>query len=872
MIDYFVGQGRNSDAAALELWCVMFVPTPEVRALPSRGALIGAVIIHLYILTASAEAQQCQPTGANQTCTNSLVLSGTTTGILDTGVPNITNAVSGVIEGSYYSGGFGGGSGVASIGAANVTNLGSISGAVYGINSGIGDYSGNSRTTITNYGTITNAGTAGTAAIVLYDFGTVTNYGRISTTGNQTQAIQFQSQNTTQSEVVINYGTILSDIANVGTNGLVSVTNYGTISGSPDNAIQGLPVNVLNYGVINGGIASNTGKSLVANYGLIQGHIAGKDGISLINYGQIINSLDADILEGFGGNNTIDNYGLMAGSIALDQPPFRGVNSITNHAGGTLNSGARISLGLSNSLINAGNLSPGGPGIIETTSLIGDLLNTETGKYLIDIDQNGQSDLLIVSGLVTLRGGTVQVLAQGGTYVPGMSYLIIDKRSAGPVSGTFASATTNLAFLTPNIIYDGGDGNDVVLTLLRTLSSGANAFLSFCSVTQTRNECRVASALDLFPDNALLLALLNQTAEGARQAFDTLSGEVHATVAGLLADDSRYVREAILGRLMQASATKSNGHVASLGNSGLQVALMDSQSMALGNDDKASHNIPPAYSSGPIFWVHAFGAWGNFDGNGDAAAANRNLGGFVSGMDARAVGSWRVGLAAGYSQSNLDIDARHSSADVESFHLGGYGGGMAGPFALRGGGTWTWNDIDTSRAVVFPGFYEREKASYDAGTGQLFGEVAHPTTVWGMGIEPFAGLAYVSIDGENFHERGGNRAALNGRGTDENVGYSTVGFRAASTMHWESILVTPHVSAAWQHAFDDISPDATLTFTSTGIGFTVYGMPLAENTALIDAGLDLALSPNTEAGVSYSGQFGEGVQDDAVRGRLTLLF
>jgi len=56
--------------------------------------------------------------------------------------------------------------------------------------------------------------------------------------------------------------------------------------------------------------------------------------------------------------------------------------------------------------------------------------------------------------------------------------------------------------------------------------------------------------------------------------------------------------------------------------------------------------------------------------------------------------------------------------------------------------------------------------------------------------------------------------------------------------------VTPHLSAAWQHAFDDVTPDAGLTFAATGIGFTVT------------------------AGVSYSGQFG----DHAIKGRFTWLF
>ena len=37
----------------------------------------------------------------------------------------------------------------------------------------------------------------------------------------------------------------------------------------------------------------------------------------------------------------------------------------------------------------------------------------------------------------------------------------------------------------------------------------------------------------------------------------------------------------------------------------------------------------------------------------------------------------------------------------------------------------------------------------------------------------------------------------------------------------------------------------------------------------MDAGLDVALGENPTAGVSYSGQFGEGVKDNAVEGRFT---
>ena len=78
---------------------------------------------------------------------------------------------------------------------------------------------------------------------------------------------------------------------------------------------------------------------------------------------------------------------------------------------------------------------------------------------------------------------------------------------------------------------------------------------------------------------------------------------------------------------------------------------------------------------------------------------------------------------------------------------------------------------------------------------------------------------------------------------DQNVGYTTVGLRAAQTMQWAGMTVTPNGSVAWLHAFSGVTPDASLAFASTGIGFTVYGVPLAQDSALIDAGLDLELGP-----------------------------
>lgn len=151
----------------------------------------------------------------------------------------------------------------------------------------------------------------------------------------------------------------------------------------------------------------------------------------------------------------------------------------------------------------------------------------------------------------------------------------------------------------------------------------------------------------------MFLDVLFQNADGARAAFDALSGEIHASVAGMPADDSRYVRDAILGRLVQASYTNNAGELASLAAAGPQVASLDSQAMALGYDHKAHKRARRGYGPGIAFWTHAYGAWANFDSDGNAATANRNLGGFVSGMDAAIGGSWRAGVATGASFSKV---------------------------------------------------------------------------------------------------------------------------------------------------------------------------------------------------------------------------
>ena len=69
-----------------------------------------------------------------------------------------------------------------------------------------------------------------------------------------------------------------------------------------------------------------------------------------------------------------------------------------------------------------------------------------------------------------------------------------------------------------------------------------------------------------------------------------------------------------------------------------------------------------------------------------------------------------------------------------------------------------------------------------------------------------------------------------------------------------------------------MTPLAPLRFAGGGNGFGIGGVPIARNAALIETGLDYALSPNATLGISYGGQFGSGIADHAAKANFNVRF
>ena len=220
-------------------------------------------------------------------------------------------------------------------------------------------------------------------------------------------------------------------------------------------------------------------------------------------------------------------------------------------------------------------------------------------------------------------------------------------------------------------------------------------------------------------------------------------------------------------------------------------------------------------------------------------------------------------------RSDLNVDARASSAGIDSVQLGAYASGSVGAFNVRGGGSYSLDSIDTSRAIVFPGFTDKASARFHGNVGQVFGEVGYGMAFGSVAVEPLAGLAYVHVRDGSFLESGGV-AALSGSSANENTGYS---FARRARCHrnaagqWHGLDPARHAAMAARLRRCDAG--AALAFQGTGAGFSVAGIPIARDTALVEAGFDWRFAPQAKLGAFYQGELAAHAQTHAVKGAFT---
>ncbi|WP_245486384.1 autotransporter domain-containing protein [Mesorhizobium sp. M7A.F.Ca.US.010.02.1.1] len=713
-------------------------------------------------------------------------------------------------------------------GNIDVTANGSID-ARFGIDA---ENFGSGSTTVTTVGPVTATSGNGiyaqsAGAAVTVTAGDVTSTGNTAIIAQQTKAAGSGAVNVTAGNVS---GTTGIRTLNNGTGAIGIITN-GTVEG--DIAAISAQSNSGNaIGITLSGATHNTALTAAALA------ITTSDGATtILNGGALTGRVElggyADLLTNHATWTTGGTSLFGAGIDTVTNTAAASLRTASNGATQETTTFSGLEL-----LSNAGRLTMQDGGAGDRTELAATVALAAGSTYAVDINAALQSDLLHTTGTATITGSTLAVTAQG---ITAGRYTVLTADLG--LTGEFASVTgiTSTAFLS---VTDAYDLNNAYLDVL---------VYGFTDIGLTPNQIATGGGAESLgagnPIHDALLAL--PTAASARAAFDQLSGEVHASAKGMLVEDSRFVRDAVTNRIMSAFGDVGAAAlpVMAYGEGGPEMVAADTDRFAV--------------------WGQAFGSWGNTDGDGNAAAFDRSTGGLLAGADTL-VGGWRVGLLGGYSHSSFDADDRNSSGKSDNYHLGLYGGTNWGAIAFRTGAAYSWSSLSTKRSVAFNGFTDGLSADYDAGTAQMFGELAYRADAGQFKFEPFANLAYVSVHTDGFTEDGGD-AALTSAGSNDDATFTTLGLRGSTDFALGGMNATARGMLGWRHAFGDVTPTSSFAFAG-GDQFSIAGVPIARDAAVIEAGLDFNMSANATLGVSYSGQFGGGTVDQGAKVDLGIKF
>ncbi|MGY2041547.1 autotransporter outer membrane beta-barrel domain-containing protein [Pseudomonas pergaminensis] len=273
------------------------------------------------------------------------------------------------------------------------------------------------------------------------------------------------------------------------------------------------------------------------------------------------------------------------------------------------------------------------------------------------------------------------------------------------------------------------------------------------------------------------------------------------------------------------------------------------------------------------FWVQGLSDEGSLDKQGGSAGLNYGTQGLMLGADWALDHAWRVGVMG--AKSTSDLDAQRFSADLDSWHLGGYAVRQDGPLSMRLGAIYSSHAGQNIRTVQIVNRKESLKGSYDAQSQNVFSEWSYQLGNGDLSVEPFAGLGYQRYYRERFKERGGLTALNVGAQNQQNLN-STLGLRLATVYRFDNRMsLTPYVSTHWKHLYGNVDSQVSQSFrTAAGFGtdFTINGTALDRNSLNLQAGLDLALSNEHTVGLAYTGESGTHSRNHGLMGRWRVMF
>jgi uncharacterized protein with beta-barrel porin domain len=586
------------------------------------------------------------------------------------------------------------------------------------------------------------------------------------------------------------------------------------------------------------------------------------------------------------GDDSIVNFGRIDGSIDL----AAGQNAIDNKPTGVFNSGSVVWLGPLaaplDTLTNEGLLSPGGFNNVYTTNITGNLVQTPTGTYGLDLDLEPSNDLINVTGTAAVSGDVfvnlVNPLTAPGFAIPGTHQTTILAAQGGETHSGLMLTAFNTAVINFSLVYPGTQDIDLKYVIDY---SPAGLTQNQHSVGNAVNVIQTAQISPAFRPIAVnLFYLPNVGTLGA--TYDSLSGE------GVSASEQTAIGATdFFLSTVNSQTQRWIGNVC--GDDANGKTLYEAPPATLPTH-KGQPALPPCSTPRTWrVWGTGFGGGSNWPGDATVGSAgvNQHTSGFGAGLDYQVTPYALLGFAAGGGASSFGVTNRATSGKVDAFHAALYG-------ALRNQGFYAsgvlsydqFSDSETRFAsipgavlpasnfvggpFVIPGFLERPNASFRAHSLSGYGEIGYEAKYGMLSATPFAGLEFVSLRTDAFTE--------NNQGLPSVIGLSYASVTTTSLPSFLGLQLEAKgdlpnqmgldvwARGAWKHEFDPTRSIETSFIAAPGFDFTIHGAEPPRDAFVTSVGLKLNVTKNAAIFGTFEGQFGSGASSVGGTGGLAL--
>lgn len=611
--------------------------------------------------------------------------------------------------------------------------------------------------------------------------------------------------------------------------GVVDISNDTTISGDLGGANGLTAVNVDNTFTL--GVSGDVNATQVALDGgtfniTAASTVSGDVTASFLNGGDFDIDADTTVVGDIGATFVLDTLDVEAGStLSLTNATTLGAtaaaingglsmaDTVTLEAASTLNFAADSTITIATDSITGTSATTGNPMFIDADTN-DTIVNFSPGttNLAFTVGFTGSIDLVDAS-----NGGTLNL--NGTTF---------DTGNVGVLVNASVDTTTNPDIVT--LVSVAKTAQELAADIDVTESQAASFIAASATVTAA-NDPTARAALD-----TVILSADDQTQTAAIQ----LTPDVESI------DSSKEIATA--GRMNFDNISTRLAAVRT-GRSYTDRGLVGRTGVAAGNGLAADK-----------IWVRGFGQVVDQETKGDITGFSAEAYGFSVGYDTPVGVDTRMGLAFGYTDTEVDGEGQGENvSEIDSYQLSLYADYTPGNYYLEGMVGYSFNDGHTMSTIDFGGLTRQLSGDYTADQYATAFEMGYAVPFSDTSrLVPYMGAQYYFVGGQTVKLEGGGALNQNVAIEDLNMLLGTFGARYEFEIVSESGTFSPKFHGGLLYDFVGDDSEASSTYTSSGTAYDVAGADVDKLSFIFGTGLTFITDDGlTEWTMAYDSELKE---------------